>query len=258
MTMGSRVAEIEDHALDAWPAAETEAFAGWQLRAMSGVSRRANSAWTARATGSATLEQRIAHVESFYRTRGLVPSFQISSQCEPPGLDAALAERGYRAVAPVSVRVAQAAAVARMATSAPVRAEVEQTMSDTWFDISARRGRFADVEDVYRGLLARLGSRASFAIAFVDDCPAAVGLGIRGPRWFGICSMFTLPAYRGRGAAASVLRALAAHARDRDDAMLYLQVEQDNQAALALYSRVGFAHHHEYHYRLAEPEPSAS
>jgi ribosomal protein S18 acetylase RimI-like enzyme len=123
-------------------------------------------------------------------------------------------------------------------------------MSELWFDISARRGRFANVEGVYQGLLSRLGPRALYGVAFVDDSPAAVGLGVRGAGWLGISSMFTLPEYRGRGAARSILRALSAHADDRDEPSLYLQVERDNLAALDLYSRLGFVHHHAYHYRV--------
>jgi len=254
VTTDSRVLEIEEHALGAWPAAETEAFEGWQLRAMSGVSQRANSVWTGRATGALTLEQRIAHAESFYRSRSLVPSFQISSHCEPDGLDAALAARGYRINSPVSVQVAHAREVAQGASSANIRAEVELSLTDAWFELSARRGRFAAVEDVYRGLLTRLASRAVFALAWVDECPAAVGLGVPGAGWFGISSMFTLPAFRGRGAARAVLRALAAHAAAAGDLTLYLQVERENQVALDLYSRAGFAPHHAYHYRQARPE----
>ncbi|HET7542116.1 MAG TPA: GNAT family N-acetyltransferase [Polyangiaceae bacterium] len=253
MALTSRVLEIEEHALSAWPAAESEAVAGWCLRAMSGVSRRANSVWTGRATGTSSLEQRIAHAESFYRSRSLVPSFQISTHAQPSGLDAALAARGYQLVSPVSVQTALPGDVARASTSSNVRAEVEQRMSETWFELSARRGRFAQVEDVYRGLLTRLSTRASFAIAFIDDCPAAVGLGVGGARWFGISSMFTLPEFRGQGAARAVLRALAAHALERGET-LYLQVERENQAALALYSSVGFTHHHTYHYRQAARE----
>jgi len=254
MAVASRVLEIEEHALSAWPAAESEAFAGWRLRAMSGVSRRANSVWTGRATGASPLSQRIAHAESFYRHRSLVPSFQVSTLTEPGGLDAALAERGYQLVSPVSVQIAPASDVAKGNPASNVRAEVEQRMSEAWFDLSARRGRFAEVEDVYRGLLTRLSSHASFAIAFVDDCPAAVGLGVSGGNWFGISSMLTLPAFRGRGAARAVLRALAAEALERNAQALYLQVERDNQAALALYSSVGFTHHHAYHYRQAGHE----
>jgi ribosomal protein S18 acetylase RimI-like enzyme len=32
---------------------------------------------------------------------------------------------------------------------------------------------------------------------------------------------------------------------------MYLQVEDDNEPARALYHRIGFAAHHGYHYRLA-------
>lgn len=250
MATDPRVLEIEEHALVAWPAAELEAFAGWQLRAMSGVSHRANSVWTARALGPLGLERRIAHAEAFYQARALTPSFQISTQCEPPGLDSALAERGYLIESPVSVQVAQPGALAGAAPSGAVRARVDTQMSDAWFDLSGRRGRFADVQDVYRGLLARLGTRALFALAFVEDSPVAVGLGVRGPRWLGISSMFTLPAYRGRGAARAVLRALAAHAERPSEPSIYLQVERDNSAAIALYAGLGFTHHHDYHYRV--------
>jgi len=244
------ILEIEEHALAGWPAAEIEVFAGWQLRAMSGVSQRANSVWTARAEGALTLEGRIEHAETFYRARSLTASFQISTQCEPAGLDAALAERGYSIESPVSVQVARVRDLSTAGPSANVRARVEPHMSDSWFDISGRRGRFASVQDVYRGLLSRLGARALYGIAFVDDCPAAVGLGVRGARWLGISSMFTLPEYRGRGAARSILRALAAHADQREEPSLYLQVERANPAALDLYSQVGFVHHHDYHYRV--------
>ncbi|HYQ43204.1 MAG TPA: GNAT family N-acetyltransferase, partial [Polyangiaceae bacterium] len=74
--------------------------------------------------------------------------------------------------------------------------------------------------------------------------------------WLGVSSMFTLPAYRGRGAARAVLRALAAHARAGGEPSLYLQVEQDNPLALALYSRAGFLPHHAYHYRQLESSPT--
>lgn len=249
MTLVARVLEIEQHALAAWPAAEVEVYEGWQLRAMSGVSRRANSVWTGVAVGSGSLERRIAYVESFYIARGLPPSFQVGQHSEPPGLDRALALRGYRIDAPVSVQIAEPSDVVRVAGSRSVRVEVTDHVTEAWFDVSGRQGRFAAVQDAYRGLLERLNGAARFALAFVEERPAGVGLAVDGGRLRGISSMFTLPAFRGRGVAQSVLRALASGAAT--DLCLYLQVENDNASALSLYARTGFVHHHAYHYRIA-------
>src|SRR4051812_40855366 len=130
MTRQARLLEIEEHALAAWPAAEVEAFDGWQLRAMSGVSRRANSAWTGQATGARSTEARIAHVEAFYAARSLAPSFQVGAHSEPAELDAALAQRGYVVDAPVSVQVADVTTVAASQSTAELRVSIETRASD--------------------------------------------------------------------------------------------------------------------------------
>jgi ribosomal protein S18 acetylase RimI-like enzyme len=41
------------------------------------------------------------------------------------------------------------------------------------------------------------------------------------------------------------------HARTRGARQVYLQVSEDNGAAIALYEGLGFAVHHRYRYRLA-------
>ena len=46
-------------------------------------------------------------------------------------------------------------------------------------------------------------------------------------------------------------RFIAARAAESGAPDVYLQVADENQAALALYDRIGFAPHHRYHYRLA-------
>jgi len=243
-----RVLEIEDHALFAWPAADVEPDEGWFLRAMGGVSHRANSVWTARATGLRSLGQRIARAESFYRARQLVPTFQVGTESRPLELDAELAARGYVVEAPVAVQVAESAHVAR--GPCVVEVEVRDQLTDDWFELSGRRGRFASVHGIYRGLLQRIGERALFAAARVEGDVAAVGLGVRGSGWLGISSMFTSPAYRRQGAAGSILSALATHAAS-ECRNIYLQVERDNVPARRLYHAAGFTDHHGYHYRVA-------
>jgi ribosomal protein S18 acetylase RimI-like enzyme len=61
--------------------------------------------------------------------------------------------------------------------------------------------------------------------------------------------MGTHPAMRRRKVATLLLHALAEHASRLHAKRLYLQVEADNIAALALYAHAGFDAAYGYHYR---------
>ena len=58
-------------------------------------------------------------------------------------------------------------------------------------------------------------------------------------------------AWRRAGLGTAVTAGLAAHAAARGAERIFLQVEEDNAAARALYARCGFTDHHRYHYRIA-------
>jgi GNAT superfamily N-acetyltransferase len=248
MTATDPIETIERSAYAAWPAEEVESLAGWRLRAMRGVSRRANSVWTFDAEGDLPVGERVDRVERWYASRNLVPTFQVGARARPEGLDAMLAERGYRIDAPVSIQVAATSDV--QATARRCDAVVTRTCSEEWFEISAHRGRFAKVADVYRALLTRIGPGARFAVARVDGQPACVGLGVVAGGWMGVFSMLTLPAARRRGAAGGVLHALAETAQEEGVENMYLQVERENTGALALYAAASFRELYGYHYRV--------
>ena len=195
--MNDPVDTTERCAFDAWPAEEVECQAGWRLRATRGVTRRANSVWTLEATGHASVEERVDRAEAWYGSRHLAPTFQIAERALPEGLDAALEHRGYVIDAPVSIQVAATKDV--LASTRASDAVVTRTCSEEWFDLSARRGRFAQVADTYRGVLDWIGSAGRFALARVDGLPVAVGLGVVGRGWMGIFSMLTLPRRGGLG-----------------------------------------------------------
>src|SRR6185312_6112281 len=78
----------------------------------------------------------------------------------------------------------------------------------------------------------------------------AVGRVAAADGWAGLTAIETDPRYRRRGLGTAVTAALAAAAADHGVARLFLQVENGNAAARALYRGLGFADHHRYHYRL--------
>lgn len=100
-------------------------------------------------------------------------------------------------------------------------------------------------------MLDRVERPSVYARAMSGDDVVAVGRAVADAGWAGVFGMATLPEARGRGAAHSVLAALAdwagVHGADR----MYLQVERDNVPALRLYERAGFTEVCGYHYRTA-------
>jgi ribosomal protein S18 acetylase RimI-like enzyme len=239
---------LEELAFGAWPAEEVERTDGWRLRWTHGLTRRANSVWPNEATGDVPLADRIACAEAFYSARGSTAAFHISPAAQPSELDDALAARGYRIDAPVSIQTARAETAI---LEHPHDVRVASHCAEEWFDVSARKGRFATTAHVYRGLLDRIGSRALYAWACIGTEPVGVGLGVVDGVWLGVFSMSTLPAHRQKGIGRAILSKLVATGVERGASNVYLQVERDNHAALTLYARAGFRHAYGYHYRVA-------
>ncbi|MEF9906209.1 GNAT family N-acetyltransferase [Streptomyces sp. P9-A2] len=86
--------------------------------------------------------------------------------------------------------------------------------------------------------------------------PAAIGRCVVDGRWAGFAAVEVDPALRRRGLASAVMAALARRALEEGASAAWLQVEDDNAAAHALYGRMGFAAHHSYHHYRA-PRSSA-
>lgn len=250
---GTEIVALELAAFDAWTAEEIVALGPWRLRCMHGVTNRANSVWAGPGEPAGGFAHAIAEVEAFYAERALPAIFQITPVADPR-LDALLAERGYGSFDAVSFQVADAARVAAIEPRPSASATCESALSDAWFEVSGRRGRFrGDDIAVYRAFLERLAGRAGFASAREDREErgeiAAVGLTIVAAPLAGVFSMLTLPEQRRRGLADAVLGASARFAFARGATRLYLQVEIENAAARALYARAGFAPAYRYHYR---------
>jgi GNAT superfamily N-acetyltransferase len=251
--MNTVLHELEETVVDAWPAAETEDLDGWMLRASGGPSHRGNSVATLDAGSDVPLPTRIARAEEWYRARGQVPMFQLGPCVQPADLDEALAERGYlKEGEAVLARTTPGEALAK-----PSRVNFECSVSASakpaWLEVAVHQSRFAGSVDVFKGVLARLGSRCRFALARdPKGQPVATALGIASEDRLGIYAMFTLPHVRRKGAGRELVRALAQSALLDHMRELYLLVETDNVAARGLYAAATFQDVYAYHYRVLD------
>jgi GNAT superfamily N-acetyltransferase len=71
--------------------------------------------------------------------------------------------------------------------------------------------------------------------------------------WLGVMAVEVEPGHRRQGLAAAIMAALWQWGAARGARRGYLQVSADNAPAIALYEKVGYWAHHEYHYRR-EPD----
>jgi len=231
-----------------------EPLDGWRLRASPEAPfRRANSVLAIGRLSEATdLDDAIRRVEEFYASNERPARFQVSPAAQPPDLDAVLAARGYVIEAPVVVMGAGATivlgrtkGVGRITKERGKRAW-ERAYASMHGDDQRSRDRVLAYGRAINALT--LASTAAVAPAEPGQ-GVALGFAVAERGWTGIFGMGTRPEARRRGAASAVLHTLTRWAVENESPRLYLQVEEDNEAARTLYTRAGFVDTYRYHYR---------
>jgi GNAT superfamily N-acetyltransferase len=247
---------LDELGANATAATTVQIVDGWLLRAAPEYPfRRCNSALPY-GGDSIGLEARIGMVEHFYRERDLPARFQMSPAAFPIGLDDVLETRGYEIEEPTLVLVADTPRVVEQTSRADAHeVTVGEGIDEYWVaEYASAFGEDEAARDrlrAYTHLLRHLGPAVGTAVLPVDETPSAVGLGVLERGWTGVYAMGTRPEARRRGAATSVLRALAQWAHERGAGRMYLQVETTNDGARQLYTRGGFETAYRYHYRTS-------
>jgi arginase family enzyme/GNAT superfamily N-acetyltransferase len=237
----SAVRAIERRAFAAWPAGIVREEAGWLLRHTPGVGRRRSN--SAVPTSGSSVE----HLEAFYGERDRPVMVQLGPA--HASLDAQLAGRGYRIDAPTSVMTAFTADV--VAATGAASAELSES-ADDWLKTFAELDEHTDSALIGEKVISRIAAPAAFVRVTREGRAAGMGLFAADSGWAGVFAMATRPEYRGQGIATAVLGTGARWALEQGATRLYLQVEDDNAPAQALYTRAGFVRSHGYHYRLRD------
>jgi ribosomal protein S18 acetylase RimI-like enzyme len=235
---------IERVAVRGWPAEEVEEVEGWLLRRTEGVDRRrsnsmlppADSGYAARSVDAA-----LAVAEEL----GFAEVVQVSPSEAHLRLDEVLEDRG---MAFGGRTLVLAGALGDGRENRVRSGDLDREWVDAWAVLGGGDGAEVTADRV----LSQLGGRARFArVDGREGEPVAVGIGVVDEGWLGVFSLTVAPAARRRGLATEVMDALERWATTMGARGVYLQVEADNDAALALYARRGLHVAHSYHYRSA-------
>jgi ribosomal protein S18 acetylase RimI-like enzyme len=246
------IEELERAAAPGWRGVEEEPLGGWLLRAAAGFTGRANSALAAGDPGL-PVAAAADRVRAWYAARGLPAMIAVPYPTGAPHrseLDVRLAGQGWTARdRPATVMIAPAVTVAAPHQGGGShRIEIGDEPDAAWLSRYHYGG--AGLPPVARRVLMSAPWQA-FASVRADGATIAIGRVAGAGRWAGLTAIEVDVGHRRRGLGAAVTAALAAAASGRGADQLYLQVEDRNAGARALYARLGFADHHGYHYRVA-------
>lgn len=230
------VAACEQRIVNAWPAPSTLLIGDWVIRMANGYSGRANSASPLR-DGADLDDATLDLVEGLYRAEGLAPCVRLTPLATPP-LRGRLLARGY------SVKDASFGMVAttRPFASAGVDGlSIASRPGDAWLDAISRFQIPSKRNPAHLGAIVRnIRLPAAFATLAHDGGPAAFGMSVVERGMAEIGSVMVDEALRGRGLGRRLVAALMGWAAGQGAETAFLQVDQANQPAIALYRSMGY------------------
>lgn len=240
------VVALELAANDAWPAPTQARLGEWILRSAENWTGRANAA-LAVGDPDRTLDAAIDAVQQWYAAKGQRAMINTPMPLAAP-VNAALDARGWgaRPLTLVQTGAVQAlvADVAARRDLPPV--ELADTPTDAWYAMVAEHK--GTLPAVAKHILTGVPEVVFASVQDEAGDLLAVARGaVTGPdHWLGVSLVQTAPAARRRGLGRHLMRAVAQWATQRGAARAYLQVEERNTGAVALYQGLGFRTHHTY------------
>ena len=217
-----------------------------------GLARRARSV-NPHFGSSLPLGAKIAHCEDVYRERALPVLFRMTPFVKPVELEAALEARGYVAFDRTLVQIRSLAEVPPLVPRTDV---VLATASISEFveAVGELRGSTARERAAHLERLSCTPLAMNAIVARVDGCVVAAGQAAIDGGLAGIFDMMTATVWRGRKLATLIVEALLAWAARQRATHAFLQVNDDNAPALAVYRKLGFTTAYTYHYRARPDE----
>ncbi|QGQ96712.1 GNAT family N-acetyltransferase [Paenibacillus psychroresistens] len=243
------IVKLEQMAANSWPAPTQQAFEHWILRAGTGITMRANSVLT---TGSLPIVQSwMDEITAFYAALSLPLRFHISAATDPD-VDLDLEKHGLIIQSPSAVY--QAACNQVLSNPIPanplLRVQINNSLEDEWLEDFLRLEQHPyERKPAYTQIFSGIKLKICYLRIYQNEELVGLGSAVLEDGWAGLGNIITAANYRNKGIGTSIVQELAQWSRLNGANQLYLQVMQNNKAALNLYTRLGFTHVYDYHYR---------
>ena len=243
MLTPEEIDSLERATLDAVAPIDVQETADWLLPMDRSTIGRAKSAVPLRHDG--LTNDALDAIETAYQHWGIDAQFRVA---DVPGMDnihQRLRAMGYMPDQATLVQVGTVSAL--LALPGTATAAVDARPNAVWAAVYTAPG-FDAVDGANRVQALSRSPTVVYAAVHRDAQDLAAGTASLSHGWASIHGMRTVASARGQGLASQILRGLATVAAQRGLDRVFLQVEADNAAALALYARAGFQTAWRYHY----------
>lgn len=238
------IVNIEEHLFRAWPALQTRHYDGWVLRFANGYTRRANSV-NPIYSSSLDIDEKIRFCEAQY---GVKTTFRLTPTTHPTDLDKILAERGYEREGLVNVELLDL----KDFTCKPEKSvTVYDKLQESWFRAYVELNNIPPVHvSTLREMFSNIHGKPYFLGIKEDDKFICVGVGVFDDNFVGLFGIATASKYRKQGNAKALICHILDRAKSENVEYAYLQVVNENQNAIELYTKLGFEQAYQYWYRV--------
>ncbi len=243
------LSRIEDAGLNASAPPQQLWIDGWMVRFSPGKAKRARCI-NAVAAGCLPLAERLMACETVFTEAGLELIVRITPFTLPGGLDGILESQGWRRLD--ETRVLVLADISAFNAPCPVvcGGEIRAVGCERFAHrIGGLRGSPLSQRQAHAQRLQNSPVPFHAFEMLVNSELAACGQFAIEGTLVGLYDVFTAPAARGNGYAGALCRHLMQQAHTLGARQAYLQVEDGNHPAYAVYDRLGFAEAYAYHYR---------
>jgi ribosomal protein S18 acetylase RimI-like enzyme len=246
--MDSKIKEIEDMSLNAWPSHQMELYDGWILRFSYFYTHRTNSV---EQFGSSTLPWniKIPYCESRYERWNTPTIFKISPLVSSD-FDYMLENRGYEIQHTTDVMTLR---LLDAHLDFPYQdVTVMNSIPDLWIEsLFALKGmtnpmHFKIVPSMYRAI-----PKDTICVYIrKNDSIIATGLGVLDRNYIGVYAIHVSEEYRRKGYARQICTALLKEGQKKGAEYSYLQVVDGNTSARSLYESLGYEFMYQYWFRV--------
>lgn len=245
--MNREILQLEELAINAFPAILTELYDGWILRYSKGYTYRGNSI-NPLYSSTIDLKDKIKYCESKYFGNGLPCVYKMTENVDR-ALDISLENQGYT--------IEKSADIMNFKIDKDVKLQVEEVkismdMTNEWLEgfLDLNGTTKESIKSIAITILSNIKNPVFCASINEGGLMIACGLGVLENGKIGLYDIHVMEQYRRKGLGTKICKAIINEGIKNDANSAYLQVASLNKKAIQLYSSLGFEKVYTYWYRV--------